>query len=293
MDLIKPDLKTTIQVKKVNQNNLFKDKIKVVSGAQFNKEFGHNQLVKLVNDTLCHDKIQYQMGFNRINQFNPTKRDGRGLICCFYKDFPVFIMIKSNMFTHMCDVQIPSDAQVTYVKNRNIVVCNKIILTNKQPISNENHYYYFLNHGSVMPRFIPKYFLTTMLSEMIVFLNYIHLAIIPDECKSRKMCLYAVSQKPTLICFVPLRFIDKKFCDELVKKTKTLFGIPIKYIDKEMSLSVVRHDGTELRNVPEKLKLRHFEICEVAFSQCKLSLMYIPKEYHSDIAYLCKTCQRT
>ena len=137
-----------------------------------------------------------------------------------------------------------------------------------------------------MPRFIPKYFLTTMLSEMIVFLNYIHLAIIPDECKSRKMCLYAVSQKPTLICFVPLRFIDKKFCDELVKKTKTLFGIPIKYIDKEMSLSVVRHDGTELRNVPEKLKLRHFEICEVAFSQCKLSLMYIPKEYHSDIAYV-------
>ena len=106
----------------------------LITGQQFNDQYGCEWFVKLTNETCIHNGLEFKEGLNKDTiEFNSERSCGPGgLYFCKYEHFGRWTYYNKTKMEYMWDVKIPNDAEVVIMDNK--IKCNMFILLNKRCI---------------------------------------------------------------------------------------------------------------------------------------------------------------
>ena len=104
---------------------------------------------------------------------------------------------------------------------------------------------------------------------------------IPDNFRSKEICLAAVTQDRWALRFVPENLINEEICLASVKKNGcALEDVPETLRTEEICIAAVKQNGFALGDVPENLKTE--EICLAAVKQHRFALEYVPENLRTE-----------
>ena len=102
-----------------------------------------------------------------------------------------------------------------------------------------------------------------------------HIKIIPDELKTKEMCLAAVRHDAKLLQYVPRELLTKDMCEVAVKNDPLALNIiPIEMTTKEMCVEAIKKDPMYFRFVP--IKFLTEEICINTMNNWPNGIKFIP-----------------
>jgi hypothetical protein len=162
-------------------------------------------------------------------------------------------------------------------------------------------------NGSLL-EYVPKNLRTIDLCMIAVTTSDIWrpaLRSVPEEFKSKELCMSAVKQNGESLAYVPIELRTKEMCVAAVKtdwkavqyvppttENKDIFKyvvqkdatgiklIPVKKKSKELYMLAVQSFGESLEHVPEEFKSK--ELCMTAVKQNGIALMYVPEKFKTE-----------
>ena len=240
-----------------------------ISGKKFNEIFAGVPLIKLTNESCCHNGMNFVEGENiDNNEFRFDQSCGAdGIYFCRLEDMFSWLEYSSSPMYYMWDAEISVNARAVMYRNK--LKANRLILSNKRKIS---HYVCDKLMGMVQnSEAIEKIFniidsLTPQTYPDVQSMEKIYLGLlerdfdifdrIPEESRSYNICLFLATNDPDGY---------QKIRDE--------------YISHEMLMGCVKKNPDVYRQIPEKERSQ--EMSQYLFDLNSMNYVVINDEHKS------------
>ena len=247
------------------------DKMRVLTGREFNEKYVDKKFVKLTNKEEKHNGYEFKSGLNvDTKQFYPYGEcQPGGIYFCDWERLPIWLNYNGNRMCYMRLVTIPDDAQV--YKEEDKFKADKLILGERQEISeleiwNDREY---CAAAVELNGHILKYLQTEEICMAAVKRNGYELQDVRNQ--TEEICMEAVRQNGLALEYVFDQ--TEEICLEAVKRN----GMALKYVKnqtEEICLEAVRQNGSALECISNQTE----EICMEAVKQNGYALEYVKNQ---------------
>lgn len=241
-----------------------------------------DQFVKILSFDLCHNRFQYQEGFNVDT--SPFRTSSRSTERASFFDFPHglhfttmrYLPLFISFGVKMADVKLPVDSQVLAHPTGTVWKADKVILTNITDMQNHPCWYdtAYCNHALELSGLTIQYVREPSYKQTIQAVKQNGLALQFIRNQTQELCYLAIAQNTYALQYVShLSNAIEKLSLFAVQKNSRTFRF-VHQQTPEICFFAVRDNGLNLRFIQRQSD----KLCLTAVTQNYAALQYVKNQ---------------